>query len=219
MDPGASSRQNIHWNRLQVQARRFFNKIPFQENQKTFILTLLIGVVCGLAAVCFHLLLEFFQDNIIFNTTVEENIAFEKKIPDREMEKIIYTAALDNFVKERKEGLHSTISERGASLSGGQRQRLSLARALSLHPRLLLLDDFTARVDLKTEQTIVDRMQENYPDTAIFAVTQKIASVKDYDHLILLMEGELLAEGTHKELLHKSFEYQQIYSSQKTTND
>src|ERR1700742_2693637 len=66
MDPGPSSRQNIHWNRLQVQARRIFNKIPFQENQKTFILTLLIGVVCGLAAVCFHLLLEFFQDNIIY---------------------------------------------------------------------------------------------------------------------------------------------------------
>ena len=66
MDPGASSRQNIHWNRLQVQARRIFNRIPFQENQKTFILTLLIGAVCGLAAVCFHLLLEFFQDNIIY---------------------------------------------------------------------------------------------------------------------------------------------------------
>lgn len=160
-----------------------------------------------------------FQDNIIFNTTIEENIAFEKEIPAAEMKKIIYSAALDNFVEERKDGLQSTISERGASLSGGQRQRLSLARALSLHPKLLLLDDFTARVDLKTEQTIVDRMAENYPDTAIFAVTQKIASVKGYDHLILLMEGELLAEGTHEELLNNSFEYQQIYSSQKTTNN
>lgn len=160
-----------------------------------------------------------FQDNIIFNATIEENIAFEEKIPAVEMEKILYAAALDGFVAEQKEGLKTLISERGASLSGGQKQRLSLARALSRHPRLILLDDFTARVDLKTERTIFERVAKSYPDTAIFSVSQKIESVKHYDHLILLMEGELLAQGTHEQLMHSSFEYQQIYSSQKTTND
>ena len=160
-----------------------------------------------------------FQDNIIFNASIEENIAFQKNIPADEMEKIIHAAALDGFIAEQKDGLQSKISERGASLSGGQKQRLSLARALSLHPRLILLDDFTARVDWKTEKTIFERMAKTYPDTAIFAVAQKIDSVKHYEHLILLMEGELLDQGTHQELLHRCFEYQQIYSSQKTTND
>lgn len=160
-----------------------------------------------------------FQDNIIFNASIEENIVFEKILPAEELEKIIFAAALDGFVAEQKDGLQTMISERGASLSGGQKQRLSLARALSLHPRLVLLDDFTARVDLKTEKTIFERMAKVYPDTAIFSVAQKIDSVKHYDHLILLMEGELLAQGNHQELLHSCFEYQQIYSSQKTTND
>lgn len=160
-----------------------------------------------------------FQDSVIFNSTVKENIIFRAKLSDEELDKIIFNSALDGFVKEQKDGLETQISERGASLSGGQKQRISLARALALTPELLLLDDFTARVDLKTEQTIFQRMAKNYPDLATLSVSQKIEAVKDYDHLILLMEGELLDQGTHTELLARSFEYKQIYSSQESTDN
>ena len=92
-----------------------------------------------------------------------------------------------------------------------------LARALALNPKLLLLDDFTSRVDRNTENKILCNIQSNYPDLTLVSVTQKIAQIKHFDQILLLMEGELIASGTHKYLLEHSPEYIQIYSSQKTT--
>lgn len=158
-----------------------------------------------------------FQDSIIFNTTIKENLSFNKEVSEENLQKAIQTAELKDFIEAQPEGMNTLISERGASLSGGQKQRLSLARALSLNPKILLLDDFTARVDIKTEQTIISNLKENYPDLTLLSISQKIESVKDYDQILLIMEGELLAKGTHQELLEKSFEYQQIFNSQKST--
>ena len=93
-----------------------------------------------------------------------------------------------------------------------------LARALALHPRILLLDDFTARVDADTEQKILRNIAQGYPRLTLVSVTQKISSVKAYDQILLLMEGELLAKGTHEELLRVSPEYVQIYRSQQSTS-
>ncbi len=73
-----------------------------------------------------------------------------------------------------------------------------LARALALNPSVLLLDDFTARVDSRTEHAILENVRKNYPGITLISVTQKIASVADYDQIILLMEGEVLATGTHQ---------------------
>ena len=110
------------------------------------------------------------------------------------------------------------VSERGSSLSGGQKQRIMLARALALNPRVLLLDDFTARVDATTERKILENVQRNYPGITLLSVTQKIAAVEDYDQIVLLMEGEVLASGTHRQLLETSPEYVQIYDSQRSTS-
>jgi ATP-binding cassette subfamily B protein len=93
-----------------------------------------------------------------------------------------------------------------------------LARALALNPRVLLLDDFTARVDATTEKKILENVHRNYPGITLLSVTQKIASVEDYDQIVLLMEGEILASGTHKELMATSPEYVQIYDSQRSTS-
>jgi ATP-binding cassette subfamily B protein len=93
-----------------------------------------------------------------------------------------------------------------------------LARALALNPRVLLLDDFTARVDATTERAILSNIQEKYPGITLISVTQKIASVENYDRIILLMEGEVLATGTHRELMETSPEYVQIYDSQRSTS-
>jgi ATP-binding cassette subfamily B protein len=159
-----------------------------------------------------------FQDSVLFNMTLRENIAFSKDIPDRDLEKAIAAAELRDFIATLPEGLDTVVSERGTTLSGGQKQRVMLARALALNPKVLLLDDFTARVDATTEQAILANIHEQYPGITLISVTQKIASVEDYDQIILLMEGEMLATGTHAKLMETSPEYVQIYDSQQSTH-
>lgn len=159
-----------------------------------------------------------FQDSVLFNTTVRENIAFSTLVTNASLERAVATAELDDFIAGLPEGLDTVISERGTSLSGGQKQRLMLARALACNPRILFLDDFTARVDTRTEGKIVANIAKNYPDLTLVSITQKIAPIEHYDQIILLMEGEILARGTHEELLAQSPEYAQIYQSQRSTN-
>jgi ATP-binding cassette subfamily B protein len=159
-----------------------------------------------------------FQDTIVFNLTLRENIAFSKTVTDEDLEKAIATAELKDFVETLPDKLNTIVSERGSSLSGGQKQRIMLARALALNPRVLLLDDFTARVDSTTERQILENVQRNYPGITLLSVTQKIAPVEDYDQIVLLMEGEVLASGTHPQLLETSPEYVQIYDSQRSTS-
>ncbi len=159
-----------------------------------------------------------FQDSILFNMSIRENIAFSNLVTDASLEKAVATAELADFIATLPEGLNTIVSERGSSLSGGQKQRIMLARALALDPKVLLLDDFTARVDTKTEQRILGNISTNYPGITLVSVTQKIAAVEGYDEIVLLMEGEVLAKGTHAELMQSSPEYVQIYESQRSTN-
>jgi ATP-binding cassette subfamily B protein len=167
----------------------------------------------------FHRQVGFvFQDSIIFNMSIRENIAFSDKVTDQALEKAIATAELKDFIDSLPEKLDSVVSERGTSLSGGQKQRIMLARALAIEPRILLLDDFTARVDTQTEQKILANVRQNYPGITLLSVTQKIAAIEDYDQIILLMEGELIASGTHEQLMKTCPEYVQIYQSQRSTS-
>ena len=160
-----------------------------------------------------------FQDSVLFNLSLRENIAFSDIVADADLERAIETAQLGDFVRTLPQGLDTVVSERGTSLSGGQKQRIMLARALALNPKVLLLDDFTARVDTRTERAILANVRRNYPDLTLISVTQKIAPVEDYDQIVLLMEGLVLDSGTHQELLGTSPEYVQIYRSQQSTED
>lgn len=158
-----------------------------------------------------------FQDSVMFNLTIRENIAFSQEVTDADLKKAIDTAELGDLIAALPKGLDSIASERGTNLSGGQKQRIMLARALAINPRILLLDDFTARVDSATEKKILDNVEKNYPGITVISVTQKVVSVENYEKIILLMEGEVLAQGTHKELVDTSPEYAQIIESQKST--
>ena len=158
-----------------------------------------------------------FQDSVIFNLSLRENIGFSDSVDADSLQKAIDTAELSNYIETLPDGLETIVSERGSSLSGGQKQRIMLARALTLNPRILLLDDFTARVDQKTEDKILSNIQNNYPDLTLISITQKIEPVKDFDQILLLMSGEIIASGQHKELMKTSPEYIQIYKSQQST--
>jgi len=151
--------------------------------------------------------------------SVRENIAFNEKVDEASMNKAIETAEIREFIQKLPEKLETIVSERGSSLSGGQKQRIMLARALALNPRILLLDDFTSRVDSNTERRILDNIAKNYPQLTLVSVTQKIGTVENYDRIILLMESEIIASGKHEELLHTSPEYVQILESQKSTSN
>ncbi|HLN72105.1 MAG TPA: ABC transporter ATP-binding protein [Prolixibacteraceae bacterium] len=158
------------------------------------------------------------QDSVIFSMSLRENIAFSDKVSDESISKAIATAELSDFVDSLPDKLNTIISERGTSLSGGQKQRLMLARALAINPRILLLDDFTSRVDRETEKKILSNLIKNYPGMTLLSITQKIASVKHFEQIILLMEGEIIAKGTHRELMESSTEYVQIENSQRSTS-
>jgi ATP-binding cassette subfamily B protein len=181
----------------------YFDKRPLEEYESNS-LQQQIGLV--------------FQDSSMFNLSLRENIAFNDTVTDESLEKAITTAELKEFTSALPQKLNTIVSERGTSLSGGQKQRIMLARALALDPQILLLDDFTARVDVHTERNILANVKKYYPQITLLSITQKIASVQDYDQIILLMEGEIIAKGTHKQLLKTSPEYVQLYDSQRSTN-
>ncbi|NNV55881.1 ABC transporter ATP-binding protein [Limnovirga soli] len=160
-----------------------------------------------------------FQDSILFNMSIRENIAFSNTVTDASLAKAIATAELKDFIDALPDKLDTIVSERGTSLSGGQKQRIMLARALAIHPTILLLDDFTARVDTNTEAKILNNLKENYPGITLISVTQKIAAVTHYDQIMVLMEGEIVATGKHEDLLKQSPEYIQIFNSQQSTSN
>jgi len=159
-----------------------------------------------------------FQESVLFNTTIRENLAFSASASDDCLRLAVETAELTSFIASLPKGLDTQVSERGTTLSGGQKQRVMLARALALNPKILFLDDFTARVDGPTESRILKNLSRNYPELTLVSITQKIAPIIHYDQIILLMEGEILAQGTHDELMQRSPEYVQIYNSQRSTS-
>jgi len=141
-----------------------------------------------------------FQDSYLFNLTLRENIAFSNIVTDEDLKKAIDTAELRDFVDQLPNKMDTIISERWTSLSWWQKQRIMLARALAINPKILILDDFTARLDINTEKKILENVINNYPN------------------ITLLMEWEILAVWIHDELINKSLEYIQIYNSQLSTN-
>jgi ATP-binding cassette, subfamily B, multidrug efflux pump len=153
------------------------------------------------------------QEALLFTGTVAENISWGKE--NATMEDIV-AAAKDAQIHETIQKLphkyDTKIGQKGVNLSGGQKQRLSIARALVRKPKLLMLDDSTSALDLKTEAKLL-RALIKYTCTT-FIVTQKISTAMEADHILLLEDGELLAEGTHESLLDTNTLYQKIYDSQ-----
>jgi len=153
------------------------------------------------------------QEALLFSGSVRDNLAWGKE--DASMEEIIQ-AAKDAQIHETIDRLpnkyETVLGQKGVNLSGGQKQRLSIARALIRKPKILMLDDSTSALDLKTEGKLLTAMRKY--DCTTFIITQKVSTAMEADKILLLEDGMLLEEGSHEHLLAHSILYQNIYQSQ-----
>ena len=157
------------------------------------------------------------QEATLFSGTVRDNIAYGK--PDatqEEIERAAQAAQAHDFISALPQGYETIIGERGVGLSGGQRQRLAIARALLVNPHLLILDDSTSAVDAMTEAAILEALDHLMRDRTrtVFVIAQRISTVRDADLILVLDEGQIVARGTHAELLQTSPVYNEILQSQ-----
>lgn len=154
------------------------------------------------------------QDVFLFSDTVNENIRFGKK-EDTSAEEIADSLkkASADFVEELSDKGETVIGERGVGLSGGQKQRLSIARALSKHAPILVLDDSTSALDTETEHDI-QKTLETLNDTTKIIISHRISAVRHADEIIVLKDGTVAERGTHEELLKKKGLYFETYSAQ-----
>lgn len=156
-----------------------------------------------------------FQKTELYTGTIEENIKWGNS--DATFQDVVTAckiAQADDFIRGFKDGYNTVIGEKGSSLSGGQRQRLAIARALVKKPAILIFDDATSALDLKTEAALYKALRQNLKDTTIFLVAQRIASAKGATKIVVLDDGKIASIGTNDELLKTSKIYQDIYNSQ-----
>lgn len=155
------------------------------------------------------------QRSEIYSRPIEENIRWGA--PDASPEQIKAAgeaAQADGFICEKEYGYHTVISEGGHSLSGGQKQRVCVARALLKPHEILIFDDATSALDLRTEASLYDALGKQDPDSTKIIIAQRIASVRRADRIIVLDNGRIAASGTHETLMEASEIYRDIYRSQ-----
>ncbi len=156
-----------------------------------------------------------FQETFLFSTSVAENIAYGKPhATDEEIERCARAAQAHDFIMELEDGYETVIGERGVSLSGGQRQRIAIARAFLMNPRILILDDATASVDAQTERLIQEAIRRLCQGRTTFVIAQRFSTVRHADLILVLKEGRIVDSGAHKELIHRSGFYREIFERQ-----
>ncbi len=155
------------------------------------------------------------QKSELFSATAAENIAWGDKNADKaQITAAAEIAQADEFISAMPDGYDTRIAEKGASLSGGQKQRMSIARAVLKRPEILIFDDSTSALDLRTEATLRQRLRESLAGTTVITIAQRIASVKDCDRIAVLDHGRLVGCAPHDELMKTCEVYQDIYRSQ-----
>lgn len=158
------------------------------------------------------------QKSEIFSTTIEENIQWGDRYASKEeIEKAARIAQAMEFIEKKQERMDTPIAEKGMSLSGGQKQRLAISRAILKKANILIFDDTTSALDLKTEAKLYEELKKEYSGMTKIIIAQRIASVKNADRIAVLEHGQIAACDTHKNLLQYSEIYQDIYESQLKT--
>ena len=155
------------------------------------------------------------QKSELFSDTIINNIKWGKEdASEDEVVRAAEIAQADGFIRGFSDGYETFIAEKGASLSGGQKQRISIARALVRRPEILILDDSTSALDLATESRLRAALREEFSDSTVIMIAQRIASVKEADRIAVVDGGRIVACDTHENLLEYCREYVEIYNSQ-----
>ncbi len=155
------------------------------------------------------------QKNVLFSGTIKENLRWgDENATEEEMIHACKVACAHDFIMDFEDGYDTHIDQGGTNVSGGQKQRLCIARALLKKPKILILDDSTSAVDMKTDALIRQAFREELPDTTKIIIAQRIASVQDADLIIVMDDGKIDSVGTHEELMKSSLIYREVYESQ-----
>lgn len=155
------------------------------------------------------------QKAILFEGSLRKNMQWGKQdASDEEIYRALDIAQAREFVDAKKEGLDLNIEQNGGNLSGGQKQRLTIARALVRDPDILILDDSASALDFATDAKLRKAIKENTNHMTVFLVSQRVSTIRNADHILVLDDGELVGIGTHKQLLKENSVYQEICASQ-----
>ncbi len=155
------------------------------------------------------------QEVVLFSGTIRDNIRYGK--PDASEEEVMAaakTAQAHDFITAFPDGYDTQLGQRGVNLSGGQKQRIAIARALLIEPTVLILDDSTSAVDVETEAKIQHALEKRAANLTSIVIAQRISTLLKADKILVLDDGQIAAEGTHRDLLENSPIYREIYESQ-----
>ena len=157
------------------------------------------------------------QDTVLFDGSISENIKYNSKLSNKSIEKSAELACVDEVIEKLPQGLNTQIGENGIKLSGGQRQRIAIARALAQQKPIILLDEPTSNLDLRTEAKLFDNLY-GIKNISLVVVAHRLSTVKNFDEILYLEAGKLLERGSHKNLMKKKGSYYQLYQKQLRKN-
>ncbi len=159
------------------------------------------------------------QDTLLFNCSVQENIALSN--PDASTDEIVRAAKLavaHDFIMGLPAGYNTIVGERGASLSGGQRQRLAIARTILQNPKLLILDEATSALDYHSERQVCNNLAESFAGRTVFFITHRLTTIQNADIIIMMDQGSVVEQGSHKELMALKGRYYCLFQQQESSN-
>lgn len=160
------------------------------------------------------------QKNVLFSGTIRENLAWgNKNATQEEIEHAAKAAQAHDFIMSFPDGYDTELGQGGVNVSGGQKQRLCIARALLKKPKIMIMDDSTSAVDTATDAAIRAGLKNEFGDTTVLIIAQRISSVESADRIIVMNDGKIDAVGTHDELIATNQIYQDVYNSQKKGSD
>jgi len=160
------------------------------------------------------------QKTLLFSGTVGSNIAYGKPHADaKEIKQAVKTAQAESFIDGLPKGLRNSISQAGNNVSGGQKQRLSIARALAKQPEIYLFDDSFSALDFKTDASLRKALDRDIANATLIIVAQRISTIMQAEKIIVIDNGKIVGQGTHKELLKSSSVYREVAQSQLSADE